>query len=557
MKNVIDWNTEMRIKAFVIPVVALGTLFVAQAQEVDADALISTLNAEIAQVEKKGKETAPSVQKKDEPADDDTFEIVPAKPVTPRASANRPRRNAMSEKSEVVITVRGKGETKDEARNAAFRAAVEKAVGVYVDAESLMKNSELVKDRVNTISNADIKKYETIREGRLTSGLYGMEIKAWVEKKAIAPKFADVFPDAFADVSSEAQTIHVQTVTEAARSADAASLMTTALENVDRMRNWVRLSVVKGKGLCPVSESDGPNASGKRKYSVRYSLKVDEDAYFKGFVPHFKKVLQKMQEGEAEEDVLLSVGEVPQYQLQSLPKNMQAIPVNPFTLTGFPEAEIEGGGPRGHGGNPPEFMFDRAGLAKIQKDRTYNIWLLDRMSKDKTVMRCSAYKVPQAALLAYWKALYGNLDSSYALKGRRYTGTGLPTYEKIEVALLDADGEEITASTDLVPATLLTSGFRIDMQALKRELEGGGFGYVRALWNFMNVFDSFFVRPMFVCHTVPDNKSVYASEIQRDAVVQLTDTQLAEVKKVRIRFVGRVKVESASGRNASGRRLRR
>lgn len=38
------------------------------------------------------------------------------------------------------------------------------------------------------------------------------------------------------------------------------------------------------------------------------------NAYFKGFVPHFKQTLEKMQEGEAEEGVALSSGPVPYLQ---------------------------------------------------------------------------------------------------------------------------------------------------------------------------------------------------------------------------------------------------
>ena len=51
-------------------------------------------------------------------------------------------------------------------------------------------------------------------------------------------------------------------------------------------------------------------------------------------------------------------------------------------------------------------------------------------------MRCSAYKVPTSALMAYWKNLYGsNIDISGCMTFR--------THEKIEVVLLDGDGEEI------------------------------------------------------------------------------------------------------------------
>ena len=430
----------------------------------------------------------------------------------------------------IAVTVMGKGETKEEAKLAAFRAAVEKAVGVWVDAESIMQNSELLKDRVNTISNADIKRYETIKEGRLKSGLYACQIKAWVEKKAIAPRFATVFPAAFKDVGEAASAIHVQKVTKDMRTADAASLMAAALEDVDMMYNWVRLSVPKGHEIRQIEGSDVPDAPGKGLYAVRYSMQIDEDAYFKGFLPHFKQVLEKIQEGESEECVL-TAGPMPKWENREQ-GNLHF--VEPFVLSGFSGTTV--GGIRSTGGNPTHFMFDwYKGVAKVQGERTFNLWLLDKMNTSKTVIRCSAYKIPVRALLAYWKALYGALDSDSVLGNARDMNTLKlgKTIEKIEIALLDGAGEEIAVKTDKVPGWLLTSGVDIFQVERRRPLA------MRALWEGANVFDSFFVRPLFVKHIGPNGRgSAYSSEIQRDVYFPLTDAQLERVKKVKVRFVG-------------------
>lgn len=529
--NTADWNTEIKIKTFIISTVALGTLFVAQAQEVDADALISTLNAEISQIdEREAKETP-----KTESAAKDETSLLKPQPKPQRKKVARPvldesGARATKDSKVVVVTAFGKGETKEEARKNAFRTAIEKAVGVYVDAESMMQNYEMVKDRVNTISNADITKCETVKEGRLKSGGYGVQIRATVEKKAITPKFKDVFPAAFADVEGVASSIHAQKVTAATRSADAASLMKAAIGDVDRMRNWVRLSVVKGMELRPAKD-DGSSGTepGKGRYAVRYSMTVDKEAYFKGFVPHFKQVLSKMQIGEAYEDVLLSANGLKQYEEQTLMRNGYALFVNPVSLSGFPEVTIKDS-LRGRG--IPYFMFDKyKGLAKVQDDRSCNIWILDRMNKDMTAVRCSAYKVPVAALHAYWKTVYGELDACK----KPLDALGWRPFQKVEIVLLDKDGEEISATTDIVPTTLLTGGF-------VPRFHGGGTSDVklRELWDKANNFDSFFVRPLFAWHIGPngDSNPVYSSEIQRNAYLVLSDAQLAEVKRVKVRFVG-------------------
>lgn len=470
--------------------------------------------------------------------------------------------SATKELKEVTVTVMGKGETKEEAKLAAFRAAVEKAVGVWVDAESLMQNSEMLKDRVNTISNADIKRYETIKEGRLKSGLYACQIKAWVEKKAITPKFANVFPAAFADVGNEASTIHVQKVTGAKRSGDAASLMTDALEGVDRMRNWTRLSVVKGKALEEVKKIGNRvvnEVPGKGLYSVRYSMKIDEDAYFKGFLPHFKEVLIKMQEGKVETDVVLTSGPFDKRNARfgcvendgdgrailvtangncDLPPDLKPFTrgggkigntffVEPIVLAGFPGVAPNESLGWSDSLSNGSFMFERyeSTSAKVKETRTCNIWLLDGMNKDRTSVQCSAYKVPTSALLAYWKNLYGrNIDRSGCMTFR--------THEKIEVVLLDGDGEEIAARIDdHVPVTLLANG----------PVPGAG----RCSWRSLNVFNSFFVRPMFVNYSLypasmgrDNGTTCYSTEIQREVYFPLTDAQLEKVKSVKVRFVG-------------------
>ena len=552
-------------KSMVVAVLAIGVAPIVYSQsapsKAEDDAALKALDAEISETGKK-----------------DDGESVSIKPVRTRRRSDavgnssdeqldNPRKSASQDSNEVDVTVMGKGETKEEAKLAAFRAAVEKAVGVWVDAESLMENDELLKDRVNTISNADIKRYETIKEWRFKSGLYGCQIQAWVEKKAIAPKFASVFPAAFADVGEAAQTIHVQKVTKKKRSEDAAALMTAALKDVDRMRNWVRLSVVKGKALekgkneieevkkvnYNTIDYDIAEVPGKGLYSVRYSMKIDENAYFKGFYPHFKEILKKMQEGEAEEDVLLTAGPVPysfsRHDVSETGDGRKLVKcgrdissctpddlkpffkgvgyedpiycVDPFALSGFP-------GTTKRDGLLGEFMFaQRGGVSKIKNERSFNIWMLDRMNKDKTLVRCSAYKVPADALRAYWKSLYGELDFPLNVPQTRVRDieNELSRPQQIEIVLLDEGGEEIAARIDRIyttPMSLMCGGSVANRQGI--------FNF----WCQCNAFDSFFIRPIFVF----DAPHCYSTEIQRDVYFPLTDAQLERVKQVKVRFVG-------------------
>ncbi|MCR4664164.1 MAG: hypothetical protein K5660_02220 [Paludibacteraceae bacterium] len=67
---------------------------------------------------------------------------------------------ASAQATEIVkVMGRGVGADKAEALKDAYRDAVERAVGLYVDAEQMMKNEELVKDQILTHSNVYIDKY--------------------------------------------------------------------------------------------------------------------------------------------------------------------------------------------------------------------------------------------------------------------------------------------------------------------------------------------------------------------------------------------------------------
>ncbi len=95
-----------------------------------------------------------------------------------------------------IVKVRGKGTGADktEALKDAYRDAVERAVGLYVDAEQMMKNEELVKDQILTQSNAYIERYDVAKETTKPNGLVEIQILAEVRKSALTKKISDVMP---------------------------------------------------------------------------------------------------------------------------------------------------------------------------------------------------------------------------------------------------------------------------------------------------------------------------------------------------------------------------
>ena len=83
----------------------------------------------------------------------------------------------------------GVGTSADLALKDAFRNAVRQVVGAYVDAETLVKNDELVEDKILTYSNGFIKTFSEVEGSKkVQGGIYRVKIKAVVETGSVIAK---------------------------------------------------------------------------------------------------------------------------------------------------------------------------------------------------------------------------------------------------------------------------------------------------------------------------------------------------------------------------------
>lgn len=92
--------------------------------------------------------------------------------------------------STAKVIAEGVGTTADEALKDAFRNAVRQVVGALVDAETLVKNDEIISDKVLTYSAGYITKYDEI-SNKKEKGLFRVKISATVERRGIIEKLKD------------------------------------------------------------------------------------------------------------------------------------------------------------------------------------------------------------------------------------------------------------------------------------------------------------------------------------------------------------------------------
>lgn len=80
----------------------------------------------------------------------------------------------------VSLTVSGQGKTIDEAKNNAFRTALELAFGTFISSRTEILNDELLKDEIVSISNGNIQKFDIISQTQLPNGTYSISLNVIV-----------------------------------------------------------------------------------------------------------------------------------------------------------------------------------------------------------------------------------------------------------------------------------------------------------------------------------------------------------------------------------------
>jgi hypothetical protein len=91
-----------------------------------------------------------------------------------------------------TVTVEGVGKTEASAKKAAFREALQKVVGVLIDANTQVKNEEIIKDEVLEYSGGFISKSEILSSKKDDEGLVRVKVKCVVEKTQVKKKLEDL-----------------------------------------------------------------------------------------------------------------------------------------------------------------------------------------------------------------------------------------------------------------------------------------------------------------------------------------------------------------------------
>ena len=215
-------------------------------------------------------------------------------------AGNAEQQPAASDADDTVkVKGRGVGATKVEALKDAYRDAVEQAVGMFVDAEQLMKNDELVKDQILTHSNAYVLDCRELEEKPIGGGLVQLRILATVKKAALTKKLSGVMPtQTIALNDTGLRNVHAQLVTKEKRAEDAAALLKNALNGINPMKSLmvasIRPETQKILTSDTVQMNNQPLSANQVLLRYLFEVKFDRAKYFDEFVPDIKKVLDQI-----------------------------------------------------------------------------------------------------------------------------------------------------------------------------------------------------------------------------------------------------------------------
>ena len=211
-----------------------------------------------------------------------TVSLAPAAP----AEAQAPQ-GASPANETVKVTARGMGKDKESALKDAYRDAIERAVGLYVDAEQMVKNDELVSDQILTQSNAYIENFDLVKEST-ENGLVTVRILATVRKSDLTKRISDVMPSQTFSLGNSAQMVHAQAVTTEKRNADAAALLEAVLKDFSPVRQMMKLSLA-GTRMIPRKFDNGT-----MRYYYCFMVTLDEKKYYEEFLPPLVKTLDQI-----------------------------------------------------------------------------------------------------------------------------------------------------------------------------------------------------------------------------------------------------------------------
>ena len=141
------------------------------------------------------------------------------------------------------IEVIGEGRTVDEARNTAFRVAVESAIGSIMSSESEVQNGRLARDEIISYASGHVDKYEVLSQQPSPIGVK-ITMKVWVRRSTLSNRLLNV-SEKSGEVDGARASVQLKTINQERTTGD--QLVATVLRDFPKRAFDIDLKVTELK----------------------------------------------------------------------------------------------------------------------------------------------------------------------------------------------------------------------------------------------------------------------------------------------------------------------
>ena len=142
----------------------------------------------------------------------------------------------------VTVEARGMGTSPDAATKDALSQAIQQAAGAIVDSQTLMKNDEIMQEKILTASNAIVKKYDVVvpvKKNR--NGLFEIRIRAEVEQNLLRQKLIE--HKIIEGKVEGTQNIWAEVVTQEKNQVDMQAMIENTISKID-VRKYLQFNII-------------------------------------------------------------------------------------------------------------------------------------------------------------------------------------------------------------------------------------------------------------------------------------------------------------------------
>ena len=202
----------------------------------------------------------------------------------------------------ITVTVTGLGATVEGARKSAIQKAVRKALGEVVDAETIAKNGELIKDEVLTYSDGFISKTVDISgpEKDADLGLFTLTIQAEVIRSKVVKRLKEVNIKV---VEIDGNSLFAQALSKMKKAQSGQQLLAKVLNgDLDPAKlikcETVALNadgkLIRGKEAITSPDSLKALDEERVELTIYWEISIDLEAYYKRALPRLSKVINQV-----------------------------------------------------------------------------------------------------------------------------------------------------------------------------------------------------------------------------------------------------------------------